>query len=725
MRVRLPEPPARSVLAVLVLVWFGVLCGRSGLGILAAVLGLIALALHVRGYIPIFLSAGLLAGAAAGAWSSHREQQILTAQVPESVVSVVAVALADSQPSRFGGVWFLARPYLLAVDETDSLWKGPPVMVVSEESAQFDAGDHVRVNGSLTAKRGFAGGTPYAGRLRARQIEVIRNGGALMTAGNGLRHRVIDRLASRGPPGALLSGFLVGDTTRLPATDVDALRQAGIAHFVAVSGANVAGFLLIWWLLLGPLGVGPRRRGILGLLALAVFVVATRWEPSVVRASLMAGVVLGGRVVGIPFDSWAALGSSGTLALLVSPELAGDLGFQLSVLATIGIMAGADLLPETLPAFLRKPLGATLSAQVAVTPLLLVNFGTVPLASPLTNLLAAPLVAVATLLGGLGTVAGIEPALTVALAVAGTVLDLAHWASWFPQVGAVGAGFLLVGVLALRVARLRPLVAISAAVAISISLLPHASVARPTAVFLDVGQGDSALLLGSDDVNVLVDGGPDPVILAAALRRYQIHHLDLLVLTHPHDDHTAGLVGLAARLPISRLWYSGGPHTGLAWEIVVREADAAGVAIEVPAAGRIERMSDLTIEVLGPLRRYEGPNNQSVVLLVQAGGASVLMTGDIEVAAQQDLGPIGADVLKVPHQGGATSDLSWLQSVDPDLAVISVGVNDYGHPNEEVVATLEEAGALVVRTDQTGDVVVPLVGDPFSRIPVAVSGQSP
>jgi competence protein ComEC len=725
MRIRLPEPPARSVLAVLALVWFGVLCGRSGVWILGAGLGLISLALHVRRVIPIFVSAGLFAGTAAGALVSHREQQILTAQVPESVVSVVAVALTDSRPSPFGGVWFLARPYLLVIDGADSRWKGPPMMVVSEESAQLDSGDHIRVIGSLTAKRGLAGGTPYTGRLRAGQIEVIRNGGALMAAGNGLRHRVIDRLASRGPPGALLSGFLVGDTTRLPASDVDALRQAGISHFVAVSGANVAGFLLIWWLLLGPLGVGPRRRGLLGLLALAVFMVATRWEPSVVRASLMAGVVLGGRVVGIPFDSWAALGSSGTLALLVSPELAGDLGFQLSVLATMGIMAGADLLPETLPGLLRKPLGATLSAQVAVTPLLLVNFGAVPLASPLTNLLAAPLVAAATLLGGLGTVAGIEPALTVALAVAGTVLDLAHWASWFPQMGALGAGFLLVGVLALRVARLRPLVAMSAAVAIFISLLPQASVVRPTAVFLDVGQGDSVLLLGSDGVNVLVDGGPDPVILAAALRRYQIRHLDLLVLTHPHDDHTAGLVGLATRLPISRLWYSGPPHSGLAWEMVVREADAAGVPIEVPVVGRIERMSELTIKVLGPLRRYEGPNDQSVVLLVQGGGASILMTGDIELAAQQDLGPIEADVLNVPHQGGATSDLSWLQSVDPDLAVISVGVNDYGHPNEQVVATLEEAGAIVVRTDQTGDLVVPLVGDPFSLLPVAVSGQLP
>ncbi len=132
---------------------------------------------------------------------------------------------------------------------------------------------------------------------------------------------------------------------------------AGISHYVAVSGANVAGFLLLWFIVLGPLGIGGRRRGVLGLVAVAVFAVATRWEPSVVRASLMAGLVLVGRAIGVPVDSWTALGWSGALALLVAPELTESIGFQLSVLATAGIMSGGDLLPGSLPGWLRGSLG--------------------------------------------------------------------------------------------------------------------------------------------------------------------------------------------------------------------------------------------------------------------------------------------------------------------------------------------------------------------------------
>jgi competence protein ComEC len=675
---------------------------------------LLALVLHLSGGLPIFVAAALAAGAIAGGLSSQREQQILLAAVRAGPIRGVAIALTDSKPSRFGGVWFLARPYALEVRGEDRSWQGPPILVSSEQSMDIDVGYHIRFRGSIISSPGFAAGSPYAGKLKANDIEVVRDAGIFLVAGTGLRHRVTDRLAGRGPPAALLSGFLVGDTTQLPPIDLDALRRSGVAHFVAVSGANVAGFLFVWWLLLGPLAVGPRRRGLWGLLALGLFVVATRWEPSVVRASLMAGTVLAGRVLNLPIDSWTALGLSGTLALLVSPELAGDLGFQLSVLATAGIMMGADVLPESVPKRIRAPLGATISAQVAVTPLLLINFGSVPMAAPLTNLLTAPLVAAATLLGGIGALVGIEPVLTIALALASAVLDLAHWAAWFPQIGAIGFALCLLGAVAIRSMRWRPLVVVSAALAISLSVLPGAQVSRPSAIFLDVGQGDAALILGSTGKNVLVDGGPDPVLLTAALRRYQVHHLDLVVLTHPHEDHAAGLVGLVARFPIDRIWYPGPPHSGLSWEIVIREAGYAGVLLEVPEVGQMSRIGDLTLEVLGPQRRYDGINNQSVVLLVSAGGPSLLMTGDIEAAAQADLSAVEAEVLKVPHHGGATSDLSWLRSVDASLAIVSVGPNNYGHPSADVIAVMVDSGAILVRTDEDGDVVVPLLGDPTS-----------
>jgi competence protein ComEC len=492
-----------------------------------------------------------------------------------------------------------------------------------------------------------------------------------------------------------------------------------------VSGANVAGFLLLWFIVLGPLGVGGRRRGVLGLVAVVVFAVATRWEPSVVRASLMAGLVLAGRAIGVPIDSWTALGWSGALALLVAPDLSQSLGFQLSVLATAGIMSGGDLLPSSYPGWLRGSLGPTLAAQAAVTPLLLGAFGTVPLVSPLSNLVAAPLVSVVTVLGGLGTLTGLDPLVAGAVGLAGVILDLAHLAAGFPQLGASGLVAVVAVVVAARSSRLRPWLALAAALSLVWGGLGSEIVAPPAVVFLDVGQGDASLILASDGSAILVDAGPEPPVLASALRRYGIDRIDLLVVTHPHEDHIAGMVGLVGRISIDHVWIWGTAHSGESWELVSAQLALDGVPIEVPTIGTIATYGDVTIEVLGPLRRYAGANDQSVVLMVGAGATSVLMTGDIEEAAQADLGSIRADILKVPHHGGATSSLSWLAAVEPQISVVSVGDNDYGHPSPEVLEIFTSHGAVVVRTDQAGDVVIPLTGDPLTRVPAVAHGPVP
>ena len=119
------------------------------------------------------------------------------------------------------------------------------------------------------------------------------------------------------------------------------------------------------------------------------------------------------------------------------------------------------------------------------------------------------------------------------------------------------------------------------------------------------------------------------------------------------------------------------------------------------------RIGALTLEVLGPQRAYVGPNDGSIVVEVRWRDVSVLMSGDIETHAQRDLGPLRSDVLKVPHQGAATTDLGWLVSSAPAIAVISVGSNDYGHPAEWVVEALESAGSLVLRTDVSGTITIP------------------
>ena len=680
----------------------------------------------------------LVAGALAGFLSIQRAEALMEVQVPEGLNSALLVAATDARPSRFGGSWFLARPVAIRTPPGGSAvggqwlaWRGPPMVVNVREglptdaAVEIDVGRHLQVSGTFRSSPGSVGGSIYAGTISASRVELATGDpNPFLWAGNMIRTRVLDQLRDRGPGAALVSGFLVGAIDQLPQADIDALRLAGISHYVAVSGANVAGFLLLWFIILGPLGVGGRRRGFLGLLAVVVFALATRWEPSVVRASLMAGLVLAGRAVGLPVDSWTALGWSGALALLVAPDLSQSIGFQLSVLATAGIMSGGDLLPASFPRWLRGSLGPTIAAQAAVTPLLLGAFGTVPLVSPLSNLVAAPLVSVVTLLGGLGTLTGLEPLVGTAIGLAGFILDLAYVAAGLPQVGLTGVVMVAAALVAVRSSQLRPWLAVAVALTLVWGGLGRDVVAPPAIVFLDVGQGDASLILATDGSTILVDAGPEPPLLASALRSYGVGRIDLLVVTHPHEDHIAGLVGLVERIPIDRVWIGGTAHSGESWEMLSTQLAGDGMAIEAPAVGTTEVYGDVTIEVLGPLRRYAGVNDQSVVLMVSAGSTTVLMTGDIERTAQADLGSIRADVLKVPHHGGATSSLPWLAAVEARIAVVSVGDNDYGHPAPELLELLSMLGTVVVRTDQAGDVVIPLTGDPLRLVPVA-SGRVP
>ena len=351
----------------------------------------------------------------------------------------------------------------------------------------------------------------------------------------------------------------------------------------------------------------------------------------------------------------------------------------------------------------------TLGAQIAVSPLLVLTFDQVPLLSPLVNLVAAPIVSAATLVGAVG-VTGIDPLVSVAASLAGIVLELARGVAMWPQVG--WSGLVATGGLAALFVRFRSqrgfLALVAAMVVAGVVVGPRSEVPEAGAVVFDVGQGDSILVSGGNGRFALIDGGPDQVILTQKLGEYGVRRLELVVLTHVHADHATGLIGLIGRVPVGRVWAAIDHHETPASVELIGSLASGQIPVESPSLGQRWELGGVTLTVLGPLRRYASPNDQSIVLLVSGSSKTMLLTGDIETFAQRDLGPLQADVLKVPHQGAATSDPEWFEGVGAELAVISVGPNDFGHPVDWVIETLTDAGAIVKRTDQDGDVVVPL-----------------
>ena len=610
-------------------------------------------------------------------------------------VSGVAVLASDSVEGRYG-YWVMAQ----TEDGT--------VLFDIDQSGGLGRGDTVSFQGMRRGDPGRRGVHEYRARVRVTSITLVSaSSSPQLRLGDALRNRVMSRLEPFDTGRGLVAGFLIGDTSKVDVADIEAMRLAGLSHFVAVSGSNVALFLGLLVFAAGPLALGPKRRALVGLIGLPVYAAATRFEPSVMRASVMAGIALGGRLIGVVLEAWQLLSLAVIGLLVLDPRLTGSAGFQLSVAATAGVLVGARW-PLNGGRVVRA-LAVTVGAQIAVAPLILAHFGSVPMMSPLVNLVAAPIVVSSTLIGAVG-VAGPSFLLHIAAWLADLVLLLARGAAIWPQLESLPLlMILLVGVVTVRFPWSRSLVAVGAAVVVVVLVLGRGSpVPDPGVIVLDVGQGDAILIHGGDDSYALVDGGPDALVLADRLRKYGVDRLDLVVLTHVHADHATGLTGLVGKISLGQVWMRTEPHVTAALEGLTSALRDYGVPVVEPQVGEIFRLGSLSLVVEGPLRKYASPNDQSIVVNVIGSERTMLLAGDIEAFAQGELSHLRADVLKVPHQGAATSDPEWLEEVGADLAVISVGTNQFGHPAEWVIGVLEESGAEVVRTDQVGDVVVPL-----------------
>ncbi|WP_209647922.1 DNA internalization-related competence protein ComEC/Rec2 [Kibdelosporangium banguiense] len=561
----------------------------------------------------------------------------------------------------------------------------------------------------------------------------------------GLRRAAADVL---GPESAgLLPALVVGDTSALPHRVVEEFRTAGMSHLLAVSGANLAIVGVATLLLLRALRVGPRWCAAGSGVMLVGFVVLAGPEPSVLRAAVMGGVGLLALIIGRERSALPALAASVIVLVLHDPAMSMNIGFVLSVLATGALVLVAAkwsrcLTGRGMPRLIAEALAVPAAAHLATAPVVAGMSGKVSLVAIGANLLAAPVVAPATVLGLLAALAaGGVPWLaewfvwsagpelywmvTVgrhAAAIPGAAMD---WpAGWWG--GMLLAVVLVAAVLVLRRRRWRVLVL--AMIAGLLVVLVPVKVLAPgwppsgwSSVACDVGQGD-AVVLATDEPGraILVDTGPDPGAVAGCLDRLGVDRIPLVILSHLHADHVGGLSAVLAEHSVGAVAVGSGRLPVWAWRQVRSEAERTQVPVLWLTVGQRLDWPGLTVEVLGPGHvdtRQEGEasgteiNNASVVLRATTRSGRVLLTGDVEISAQTDLLDAGADlkadILKVPHHGSRYIVPEFLDAVRPRIALISVGAgNRYGHPNPGTLSRLASKGATVLRTDQDGDVAV-------------------
>ncbi|MFZ5633158.1 MAG: DNA internalization-related competence protein ComEC/Rec2 [Bacillota bacterium] len=617
---------------------------------------------------------------------------------------------------------------------------------------QFDYGKHL-------AARGIWALVSVKDR---DSVEKISSGGENPIAGAalGIKQRLmeVNRATLEPEHAALVNGIVFGSRGEISPRAREIFNEAGVVHILSVSGLHVG---LVVAGVLGLLSLtGLQRLGFPVLTAvLPVYAYITGMGPAVLRAALMAWIQLLGHRLGRERDWPTTLAASALIILAISPRSLFEPGFQLSFAATWGILHIGPVIDRRLESMgLARPwvrgfLAVPLGAQAGTLPLVAYYYNILSLISIPANLLAVPLVGLILPLGLAAALAGlvhVKIALLINYATA-ALLDLmmllvglihslpggvvyvppppaAAMSAWYISLvflaGAAGPGKKAAPVV-------RGFMAGLLAFSLVMSFTAAGGLGRGDLQVhvIDVGQGDSILVRFPNGRSMLVDAGgwKDEFkvgrgageVVAAYLRRLGVKKIDALVLTHPHEDHAAGAGFLAGRFDIGTVLVSPAGHR----EDTSERADPAygkmlavmsekNIPVREVFSGDMLTLDPrVRVEVMGPgaallAGTRSDLNNNSVVLSIRYGRKSFLLTGDIEEAGQARLMESGFglkhSVLKVPHHGSRYVIPEFINRVQPDLSVISVGRNSFGQPDPGTVALAGAEGKPVYRTDRDG-----------------------
>jgi len=595
---------------------------------------------------------------------------------------------------------------------------------------------------------------------------------------------VIDRSLSP-EDAALHKAIILGLTGSINQRMRDAFGVTGLAHILSISGTHFGLLAFMIFKLIKmivtflpgkilrrvTMNVTPTQAAILITMPVLIFYAfISGMSTPAVRSLVMISIYMLALFLGRRGQWLNAMAIAAVIILLYRPSALFDLSFQLSFIAVLSIgyvaekrsknrdqwagdrrrqssagiqeKADAGLIKERIIEKTKTAILMTLAAVFGTAPVVAIIFKQFPLISPVTNLIVTPLICFVVLpLGFFASFSAvifnmsslpfsglIDPVTHFSLQLISVSSEIPYANIHVPTPSFVMIVFYYVSLIFMfkssgrQIVRKIPIILIICVYLIT----PFFQNNKSSVTFLDVGQGDSAVVNLPDGKVMLIDGGTyDPdmgrAVIAPYLWSRGIKRIDYLVLTHPHPDHYGGLIYMIDNFRVGTVWLNGRRTTGS--ETFFQEIMARNINFRILRRGDVLEEKKYTIRVLHPYDEFfadsergdfSNENSGSLVLKYESDDSSVLFTGDIETEAEESLLPLGkwlrSAIIKVPHHGGRTSGSSgFLKAVDPGTAVISLGKNNpYGHPHAETIERLKAAGAEIYRTDIDGAVTVTL-----------------
>lgn len=544
--------------------------------------------------------------------------------------------------------------------------------------------------------------------------------------------------------GNLLLAILLGDKDKLSEDIQESFKTSNLSHMLAVSGAHVSYIILGLTYVLQNSIIGKKNGKIVCIIFLLAFMAITNFTPSVTRACIMAVLTLFSSIIYRKSDVYTNISVAALITLIFNPYSLLDLGFQLSYGGTIGIIIFIKRIQEKksnskVINYIKQMALVSIYANIIIIPIMMYHFNTVSFTFIISNIMASPILGIIVITGFLFIIASITvKPLTRLIAIfikpiLSILIKISQICSKLPFSNILVVTPYMFNVISYYAIILYcikskknnkcKIIICLLIVLILINFIIYIFPQKLRIFFIDVGQGDSTLIITPDKKTVLIDGGGsdsfdvgEKVLLPYLLDR-RILKIDYVLISHFDTDHCGGILTIMEKVKVKNIIISEQAEHSENYERFKKLMIHKKIRlIEVKKGDKIKIGRYSEFKILFPTSRLlsENPlNNNSIVAQFNYNNFKMLFTGDIEKLAEQQIlkaekAEIRADILKVAHHGSKTSSIpEFIKAVKPKIALIGVGKNNtFGHPNQQTIKNLENIKCRIYRTDLQGEIII-------------------